>query len=175
MSGNVLKKAFCCYNCYIIQLLPKHANGPTRNLGNDIHGFKCCHPRRLKTNFLANSLGDFFGLFKAIFGRFFKTTGILSYFFPRMPMVQQGISVMSFTAVNDATLVVFKNKWINVCCFLALQFALLQHSSQLSHIFFPSSFFNSGPQKNSFISKIMSEIKNKFIAFIWLSLQKNVI
>ena len=51
----------------------------------------------------------FFGLFKAIFDLFFKTTGISSYFFPRMPMVQHGISVMIFTAVNDATFIVFKN------------------------------------------------------------------
>merc|ERR1719331_3138674 len=72
-----------------------------------------------------------------------------------MPMVQHGISVMIFTAVNDATLVVFKNKWIRICCFMAFSFALLQHSGQFSHIIFLSGFIKSCPQKNSFISKKM--------------------
>ena len=104
-------------------------------------------------------------IFSTLFGHFFKIIRILSYFFPRMPMVQNGISVMILTTINDATLVVFKNKWIRICCFLALSFTLLQHSSQFSHIVFLSGFIKSGPQKNSFISKKMPEIitKIKFI------------
>ena len=114
---------------------------------------------------MANSLM----IFSTLFGHFFKIIRILSYFFPRMPMVQNGISVMILTTINDATLVVFKNNWFRICCFLALSFTLLQHSSQFSHIVFLSGFIKSCPQKNSFISKKMPEIKkNKFIAFIWL-------